>query len=440
MSYKYIPHTQSDIDEMLKAIGATTVDDLYSDIPESMLFKGDYNLPESMSETEVRHFIGNLSHRNQVCSIFAGAGAYNHYAPSVVGHIIERSEFLTAYTPYQPEISQGTLQYIFEFQSMMSELTGMQCCNASMYDGPTAAAETMMMCVTASKKRNKVLVSATMPAHVLRVMRTYAHFHGIDLQEVAAVEGVSDLDAIKVAAAAGDVAGVIVAQPNRYGIVEDYTGLADALHSNKTLLGMYADPSALAVLKSPAEWGADIACGDGQTLGMPLSCGGTYVGYMATTKDLVRKMPGRIVGATHDVNGRRAFVLTLQAREQHIRREKANSNICSNQSLMALYATVYLSLMGRDGMKEVNASSYANAHYLHDELCKSSHFKPAFDKPFLKEFVLSTDLDIEKLQKHLLANGIFGAVKVAEGQVSFCATENNTKEEIEHLLNVIKSI
>ena len=302
MSYKYIPHTQSDIDEMLKAIGATTVDDLYSDIPESMLFKGDYNLPESMSETEVRHFIGNLSHRNQVCSIFAGAGAYNHYAPSVVGHIIERSEFLTAYTPYQPEISQGTLQYIFEFQSMMSELTGMQCCNASMYDGPTAAAETMMMCVTASKKRNKVLVSATMPAHVLRVMRTYAHFHGIDLQEVAAVEGVSDLDAIKVAAAAGDVAGVIVAQPNRYGIVEDYTGLADALHSNKTLLGMYADPSALAVLKSPAEWGADIACGDGQTLGMPLSCGGPYVGYMATTKDLVRKMPGRIVGATHDVN------------------------------------------------------------------------------------------------------------------------------------------
>ena len=323
---------------------------------------------------------------------------------------------------------------------MMSELTGMQCCNASMYDGPTAAAETMMMCVTASKKRNKVLVSATMPAHVLRVMRTYAHFHGIDLQEVAAVEGVSDLDAIKVAAAAGDVAGVIVAQPNRYGIVEDYTCLADALHSNKTLLGMYADPSALAVLKSPAEWGADIACGDGQTLGMPLSCGGPYVGYMATTKDLVRKMPGRIVGATHDVNGRRAFVLTLQAREQHIRREKANSNICSNQSLMALYATVYLSLMGRDGMKEVNASSYANAHYLHDELCKSSHFKPAFDKPFLKEFVLSTDLDIEKLQKHLLANGIFGAVKVAEGQVSFCATENNTKEEIEHLLNVIKSI
>lgn len=440
MSYKYIPHTQSDIDEMLKAIGATTVDDLYSDIPESMLFKGDYNLPESMSETEVRHFIGNLSHRNQVCSIFAGAGAYNHYAPSVVGHIIERSEFLTAYTPYQPEISQGTLQYIFEFQSMMSELTGMQCCNASMYDGPTAAAETMMMCVTASKKRNKVLVSATMPAHVLRVMRTYAHFHGIDLQEVAAVEGVSDLDAIKVAAAAGDVAGVIVAQPNRYGIVEDYTCLADVLHSNKTLLVMYADPSALAVLKSPAEWGADIACGDGQTLGMPLSCGGPYVGYMATTKDLVRKMPGRIVGATHDVNGRRAFVLTLQAREQHIRREKANSNICSNQSLMALYATVYLSLMGRDGMKEVNASSYANAHYLHDELCKSSHFKPAFDKPFLKEFVLSTDLDIEKLQKHLLANGIFGAVKVAEGQVSFCATENNTKEEIEHLLNVIKSI
>ncbi|MGN0231030.1 MAG: aminomethyl-transferring glycine dehydrogenase subunit GcvPA [Muribaculaceae bacterium] len=440
MSYKYIPHTQSDIDEMLKDIGATTVDDLYSDIPESMLFKGDYDLPESMSETEVRQFIGNLSHRNQVCSIFAGAGAYNHYAPSVVGHIIERSEFLTAYTPYQPEISQGTLQYIFEFQSMMSELTGMQCCNASMYDGPTAAAETMMMCVTASKKRNKVLVSATMPVHVMRVMRTYAHFHGIDLQEVAAVDGVSNLEAIKTAAAAGDVAGVIVAQPNRYGIIEDYTGLADALHSNKTLLGMYADPSALAVLKSPAEWGADIACGDGQTLGMPLSCGGPYVGYMATTKDLVRKMPGRIVGATHDVNGRRAFVLTLQAREQHIRREKANSNICSNQSLMALYATVYLSLMGRDGMKEVNASSYANAHYLHDELCKSNHFKPAYDKPFLKEFVLSTDLDIEKLQKHLLANGIFGAVKVAEGQVSFCATENNTKEEIEHLLNVIKSI
>ena len=228
--------------------------------------KKEYGLPEGLSEIEIRKFFNNLANGNETLKCLIGAGCYDHYSPSVVNNIVGRSEFLTSYTPYQAEISQGTLQYIFEYQSMMAMLTGMEVSNASMYDGPTAAAETMMMCVTASKKRNKVLVSATMPAHVLRVMRTYAHFHGIDLQEVAAVEGVSDLDAIKVAAAAGDVAGVIVAQPNRYGIVEDYTCLADALHSNKTLLGMYADPSALAVLKSPAEWGADIACGDGKVL------------------------------------------------------------------------------------------------------------------------------------------------------------------------------
>ena len=440
MSYKYIPHTTADIKAMLDAVGVNAVDDLYSDVPREIIFDKEYDLPSEMSEAEVRRFVGGLAAKNVPMAIFAGAGAYNHYSPSVVNAIIQRGEFLTAYTPYQAEISQGTLQYIFEFQSMMSELTGMACCNASMYDGATAAAEAMMMCTAAAKKRNKVLVSATMPQHVLRVMRTYAFFHGVELVEVPAVDGATDLKAVIEAVKADDVAGVMVAQPNAYGIIEDYTGVADEIHAHKGLFAMYCDPSALAVLKTPGEWGADIACGDGQPLGMPLNFGGPYVGFLGSTKELVRKLPGRIVGATHDVDGKRAYVLTLQAREQHIRREKANSNICSNQSLMALYATIYMSLMGAEGLKKVNELCYAKAHYLAKALEATGCFTLAYDKPFLKEFVMKTTLPVATLQQALYDNGIFGAIETAPGEVMFCATENNTDEEINKLIEVIKSL
>ena len=353
MSNRYIPHTPEDIALMLERIGVKSVDDLYADVPAEVIFKEDYALPEGMSELELREWFKALGARNRQMTVFGGQGAYDHYAPSVIPHLLERSEFYTAYTPYQPEISQGTLQYIFEYQSMISELTGLEATNASMYDGATATAEAAFMMVASARKRNCVLVSETLAPRVTEVVRTYMKFHGVELRMVPERDGVTDLEALAEMVKAGDVAGVILPQPNRYGIVEDFTGVADMVHAEKALFALNADPSALAVLRSPAEWGADIACGDGQTLGMPLQFGGPYLGYMSCSKAQLRKMPGRVVGATTDRNDNRCFVLTLQAREQHIRREKATSNICSNQSLMALYATIYIALMGEKGLREV---------------------------------------------------------------------------------------
>ena len=422
---------------MLERIGVATVDDLYADIPEEVVFKGEYALPEGMSEIELRRFFKELGAKNRRLTVFAGGGAYDHYSPSVIPHLLERSEFYTAYTPYQPEISQGTLQYIFEYQSMISELTGMESANASMYDGATATAEVMFMMVASSRKKNRVLVSSTISERVLEVVRTYARFHGVELTEIPECDGVTDLKAIPAELAKGDVAGVIVPTPNRYGIIEDYTGLADMVHEAKALLGINADPSALAVLRTPAEWGADIACGDGQTLGMPLQFGGPYLGYIACSNSMLRKMPGRVVGATVDASGKRCYVLTLQAREQHIRRQKATSNICSNQSLMALYATIYAALMGNDGLREVNRLSCDGAHYLAGRLVESGKFRLAFDKPFLKEFVVKTDLDVKKINRRLLDAGIMGGLDLGDGMIEFAVTEKRTREEIDKLVTLI---
>ncbi len=422
---------------MLKRIGVATVDDLYADIPEEVVFKGEYALPEGMSEIELRRFFKELGAKNRRLTVFAGGGAYDHYSPSVIPHLLERSEFYTAYTPYQPEISQGTLQYIFEYQSMISELTGMESANASMYDGATATAEVMFMMVASSRKKNRVLVSSTISERVLEVVRTYARFHGVELTEIPECDGVTDLKAIPAELAKGDVAGVIVPTPNRYGIIEDYTGLADMVHEAKALLGINADPSALAVLRTPAEWGADIACGDGQTLGMPLQFGGPYLGYIACSNSMLRKMPGRVVGATVDASGKRCYVLPLQAREQHIRRQKATSNICSNQSLMALYATIYVALMGNDGLREVNRLSCDGAHYLAGRLVESGKFRLAFDKPFLKEFVVKTDLDVKKINRRLLDAGIMGGLDLGNGMIEFAVTEKRTREEIDKLVTLM---
>ena len=422
---------------MLERIGVATVDDLYADIPEEVVFKGEYALPEGMSEIELRRFFKELGAKNRRLTVFAGGGAYDHYSPSVIPHLLERSEFYTAYTPYQPEISQGTLQYIFEYQSMISELIGMESANASMYDGATATAEVMFMMVASSRKKNRVLVSSTISERVLEVVRTYARFHGVELTEIPECDGVTDLKAIPAELAKGDVAGVIVPTPNRYGIIEDYTGLADMVHEAKALLGINADPSALAVLRTPAEWGADIACGDGQTLGMPLQFGGPYLGYIACSNSMLRKMPGRVVGATVDASGKRCYVLTLQAREQHIRRQKATSNICSNQSLMALYATIYVALMGNDGLREVNRLSCDGAHYLAGRLVESGKFRLAFDKPFLKEFVVKTDLDVKKINRRLLDAGIMGGLDLGNGMIEFAVTEKRTREEIDKLVTLM---
>ena len=375
---KYIPHTPDDIRQVLDKIGVNSIDDLFADIPESVRLQKEYDLPEAISEEEIRAYFKALGEQNQQQVIFAGGGAYDHYTPSAIDALLSRSEFLTAYTPYQPEISQGTLQYIFEYQSHICELTGMDCTNASMYDGATATVEAIFMAVAQAKKKNRVLVSATINPTLVSIINTYAKYKGINVDIIPEVNGHTDRIAMQTMLAEGDVAGVLVGSPNHYGIIEDYTGFADDIHAAKALMIMHCDPSSLAVLKTPAAWGADIACGDGQSLGIPLSFGGPYVGFLACKKELVRKLPGRIVGATKDVDGKRAFVLTLQAREQHIRREKANSNICSNQSLMALHITIYLALMGKQGLREVNEQSYGAAHYLHDELVKTELFTPAF--------------------------------------------------------------
>ena len=429
----YFPHTPEDIALMLERIGVGSLDELYSDVPGECFFKGEYDLPEAMSEQQVRDYFEKLAAKNTSLKVMVGQGAYDHYVPSVIPYITSRSEFLTAYTPYQCEISQGTLRYIFEWQTMISNLTGLPCANASMYDGPTAAAEAVRMCVAASKKKNTVIVSASLLPSVLDVIRTYASYSGVNVV-------VSESIAEDVAEGVADLAGVIVPSVNRYGIIEDHSGLADLVHSMKALLVEYCDPSALAVVKSPAEWGADIAVGDGQSLGIPLNYGGPYVGFMACTQELMRKMPGRIVGQTTDAQGRRCYVLTLQAREQHIRREKATSNICSNQSLMALWCTVYLSLMGPCGLRRVNELCYSLSHRLYEGLMASGKFEKVYDGEFLKEFVLKPLCDVPTLQKALRDAGYFAALQTEEGYVTFCVTERRSEAEVDEVISIVNAL
>ena len=431
-TFAYFPHTEEDIKVMLERIGVGSMDELYADVPAEFIRRGEYDLPSAMSEDQVRAWFEAMASKNTRLKVFAGAGAYDHYTPSVIPYITSRSEFLTAYTPYQCEISQGTLRYIFEWQTMICNLTGLDVANASMYDGPTAAAEAMRMCVACTRKRNTVVASSGLLPHVLATLRTYARYSGINLVETWEV-------AEAVAEGTLDLAGVIVPSINRYGIVESHKGLAELVHEMGGLLVEYCDPSALAVVKTPAEWGADIAVGDGQSLGIPLCYGGPYVGFMACRNDWMRKLPGRIVGQTSDARGRRAFVLTLQAREQHIRREKATSNICSNESLMALWCTIYLSIMGPEGMRKLNAICYEGSHRLHDALLATGKFEDPFEgRPFLKEFALKPLCDVEKLQKALLDAGYFAALATEEGYVTFCVTERRTPEEIDGLVAVIK--
>lgn len=437
-SFQYFPHTEDDVRKMLDRIGVGSIDDLYSDVPQDVIYKGEYDLPDAMSEDEVREFFENLDAKDSKLKVFVGQGSYDHYTPSVIPYITSRSEFLTAYTPYQAEISQGTLRYIFEYQSMVCALTGMDVSNASMYDGPTAAAEAVRMSLACTRKKSRVLVSKTLLPNVIRTIETYSRYSGIELGYLPVMDGHTCPHHMKAELSKGDVAGVIVPSVNRFGIIEDLTGFADAIHEEGGVFIEYCDPSALAVLKTPPQWGADIAVGDGQSLGIPMQFGGPYVGFMACKKEHLRKLPGRIVGETKDTEGRRVFCLTLQAREQHIRREKATSNICSNESLMALFVTVYASLMGPKGLKEVNDRSYAAAHYLHDELLKTGKFEEVYDQPFLKEFVLKPLVDVPALQQKLLDGGFFAALQDEDGNVSFCATEKRTKAQIDELVALVK--
>ena len=437
MDFKYFPQTEGDVRDMLQKIGADSLGNLFSMIPEQIRFKGEYDLPSSKSEIEVREEFDSLGRMNTPLLCFAGAGVYDHYTPSLAPALLRRSEFLTSYTPYQAEISQGTLHYIFEYQSMMSELTGMDISNASMYDGTTATAEAVLMAFHAGKKARKVLVSNTVDPKTLAVVNTYAHFHGVEIEIIAEKDGVTSIDDMKARLAQGGVAGVVVQQPNYYGVVEDYSGFSDAVHESKAVFIINSIAADLALLKTPGEYGADIAVGDVQSLGLPMSFGGPYAGYMCCTSKLMRKMPGRIVGMTKDNRGQRAFVLTLQAREQHIRRQKATSNICSNESLMALFATIYMSVMGKEGLKEAAQLSYDGAHYLLEKLLDTGRFRLSFDKPFFNEFCVTFDGDIDALQKMLLDNGIMGGVKVGDDKLMFAVTEKRTKKEVDNLVALI---
>lgn len=438
MNFKFFPQTKEEIEQMLKQAGMNSLDDLYADVPEQIRFRGEYDLPEPMSETEIRSLFEKLGEKNRRLTVFAGAGCYDHYTPAVVPNIISRSEFLTSYTPYQAEISQGTLHYIFEYQSMMAELTGMDVSNASMYDGSTATAEAAIMALASTKKTDTVLVSASVDPKVLNVVKTYAHFHGFNVELIPENDGATDKAQMDARLEKGGVAGVIVQQPNYHGIVEDFTGFADSCHAQKSLFIVNSVAADLALLKTPGEWGADVAVGDGQSLGIPMAFGGPSVGYMCCTEKLMRKMPGRIVGKTVDNRGQRVFVLTLQAREQHIRRQKATSNICSNESLMALFVTIYMSVMGKKGVKEAAQMSYDGAHYLHDALIATGLFSDKYERPFFNEFCVKYNGDVDRLQQRFIENGILGGVKVDTDTLMFAVTEKRTKEEIDKLVNIAK--
>lgn len=433
--FKYFPHTKSDVREMLDAIGINEIDDLFKQIDPKLITNGEINIPKSHSEDELRKEIKRLSKKNKELISFLGAGSYDVINFSVCNAITSRQEFLTSYTPYQPEISQGTLQYIFEWQSMICELTGMDVSNASMYDGATATAEAMFM-ATSQTRKNKILISSTVNPRVIEVVKTYAKYRGIVVEEVISNDYATSIEDLETKLTS-DVSGLIVMQPNFYGVIEDYSKINELVKAKDALLIMNADPSTLPILKSPREWGADIACGEAQTLGIPLSFGGPYLGYLATTQKLLRKMPGRICGMTKDVDGKRGYVLTLQAREQHIRREKANSNICSNQSLLALHVVVYMSLLGKKGLKEVAKLAYNNSHYLEQELLKTKKFTKVNKQDFFKEFVLKYNGDLEKLNKAMVGKGYLPGLILKDNCLLLCATEKRTKEEIDEFVRLV---
>lgn len=435
MNHKFFPHTNEEVRQMLERIGFNDLEMLYSEIPEEIRFTGEYDIPNAMSELEIRSFFDKLGKKNNMLTCFAGGGVYDHYTPSAVPNLVSRSEFLTSYTPYQAEISQGTLHYIFEFQSMMAELTGMDIANASMYEGTTATAEAMMVAFDNSKKADTILYSAALNENIIAVLKTYAFFHGVKLKAIETTEGTTSLDELKKQMAVGGIAGVIVQQPNRYGIIEDFTGFADVCHENKAMFIINSVASDLALLKTPGEWGADLAVGDIQSLGLPMSFGGPYAGYMCSTQKLMRKLPGRIVGETRDNRGQRVFVLTLQAREQHIRRQKATSNICSNQSLIALYATIYMSLMGKEGMKEAAQLSYDGAHYLCEKLISTGKAKLVYNKEFFNEFLVEIQ-DRDAFFDKAIEKGFLPGIKVGKDKLLIAVTEKRTKDEVDSFIEL----
>lgn len=438
---RYIGNTNEDREQMLREIGCDSIESLFSAVPDSVRLKDALKIPSAQSEPELVKNIKALSNKNfnlDDYTCFLGAGAYDHYIPAAIDQLILRQEFYTAYTPYQPEISQGTLQVIFEYQTMISELTGLPVVNASMYDGATAMTEAAIMACE-STRRSEILISAAVHPESRQVLNTYAQFRNMSVVKLDYEDGKSDIEDLK-NKINKNTAAVIIQSPNFFGIIEDIAAMKDIIHDNKSLLIVSADPLSLAILKSPGELGADIAVGEGQSLGNSLSFGGPYLGFMAVTEKLMRKMPGRIVGETVDKDGNRGFVLTLQTREQHIRREKATSNICSNQALNALIATIYMTIMGKEGLKEAANLCLQKAHYAYSELIKTGKFSIVFTGPFFKEFVVKSNVPVKELNDRLLESKIIGGYDIGKNYPELkngwlvAVTEKRTKEEIDKLV------
>ena len=432
----YVPSTPAERQQMLEAIGLKDYRDLYKDVPEEMYLDRPLNIPAGMSELEVRRAVTAMAEKNtRFLTILRGAGAYDHVIPSIVSYIPAKEEFLTAYTPYQAEMSQGVLQSIFEYQTMICELTGMDVSNASVYDGATAAAEAAAMC--RDRKRTVTLISGAAHPDTIATVRTYCYGTGHELRVVPCKNGRTDPDALR-EMLTPDVASFYVQQPNFFGQFEDGEGLGQAVHAAGALYIMGCNPIALGIMKTPRDCGADIAVGEAQPLGLPVSYGGPYLGYMASTSKLMRKLPGRIVGETVDAKGERAYVLSLQAREQHIRREKASSNICSNEALCALTAGLYLSVMGPKGLAEAARQSMSKAHYLAGKLCSLPGVSLKYQGPYFHEFVTVLP-KAEEVLSALQANGILGGLPIESG-VLWCVTEKVSRAQLDKAVAIVKEV
>ncbi len=432
----YVPSTLEQRQEMLQAIGLKDFSELYKDVPKDMLIKDGLDLPEGMSELQLLKTMGAMAAKNKVFgTVLRGAGSYDHFIPSIVKTVPAKEEFLTAYTPYQAEMSQGVLQSIFEYQTMICMLTGMDVSNASVYDGATAAAESVAMC--RGRKKNVFLISGASHPDVINTVRTYCLGNGAELKVVPAKDGKTDCEALK-SMLNEEVCGFYLQQPNFFGQLEEAEELGAMVHEAGALYVMGVNPISLGIMKSPAECGADIAVGEGQPLGLPMSYGGPYLGFMATTEKNMRKLPGRIVGQTVDSKGERCYVLSLQAREQHIRREKASSNICSNEALCALTASVYMAAVGPDGLAEVASQCVSKAHYLCKELCALEGVDLVFKGDFFHEFVTTLPKQDEVL-KALEDAGILGGLPVREG-VLWCVTEKASKAELDKAVAIVKEV
>ncbi|MCJ1735335.1 aminomethyl-transferring glycine dehydrogenase subunit GcvPA [Listeria ivanovii] len=444
--HRYLPMTEQDEKEMLDTIGVASIDDLFQDIPEKIRFKRDYNLKPAKSEPALLRELSKLASKNANTTeytSFLGAGVYSHYIPTVVDHVISRSEFYTAYTPYQPEISQGELQAIFEFQTMIAELTGMDLANSSMYDGGTALAEAAML-ASGHTKRKKILISGAVHPESINVLKTYASGQHIEVEVIPELDGKTDMDALK-KALTDDIAGFAVQYPNFYGQVEPLAEMEKLIHENNSLLLVSSNPLALGLLTPPGEFCADIVVGDSQVFGIPESFGGPHCGFFAVTNKLVRKVPGRLVGETVDENGKRGYVLTLQAREQHIRRDKATSNICSNQALNALASSVAMATLGKVGLPEMAKQNLDKSHYAKQKFQKSG-FEVLFSDSFFNEFVIKLSKPIKEVNEALLDEGIIGGYDLGfydakyENHMLVAVTEMRTKEEIDAFVASLEGV